>query len=96
MIEYAEFVDFYNASTVAEKKKIRALKAHHELLRRLESGGLTPDEERVVRQRLGLQGTAGEDAAAAKQQAAARQKVSEQKQMSAAASELERADATTR
>ena len=88
MIEYAEFVDFYNASTVAEKKKIRALKAHRELLRRLESGVLTPDEERVVRQRLGLQGAVQDDAAAAKQQAV-RQNLSGQKQMTAAASELD-------
>ncbi len=54
VIEFPEFVKFYNASTVAEQKKIRALRAHQELVRRLESGSLAPDEERLVRERLGL------------------------------------------
>lgn len=103
-IEFPEFVNFYNTSTVADKTKIRALRAHQELLRRLESGSLTPDEERLVRQRLclpassadstGLQGTAeeGKEAATVTQQSA--QKVSQQKQMATAANELDPDPAT--
>eukprot|EP01043_Picozoa_sp_COSAG02_P048017 COSAG02_NODE_4669_length_5113_cov_2.348424_2_plen_325_part_00 len=82
VIEFPEFVKFYNTSTVAEQKKIRALRAHQELIRRLESGSLAPDEERLVRERLSLpaspadsrgpQGTVDEEneTAAATQQAA--------------------------
>lgn len=53
-IEFPEFVEFYKASSAAEKKKIRGLRAQEELLRRLEGGELTLDEERIVRQRLSL------------------------------------------
>lgn len=81
-IEFSEFAKFYKTSTIAEKQKIRALRAHSELRRRLDNGELSPEEEVAVRQRLelpldpavslGLQGTPEEDAAAAKMQAVQR------------------------
>lgn len=80
VIEFPEFVEFYKASTAAEQKKIRALKAQEELLRRLNSGMLTADEERLVRQRLALPPPATEQVM---------QKVSEQKKMTVAANELD-------
>ena len=43
-IEFSEFAKFYKASTIAEKQKIRALRAHSELRRRLDNGELSPEE----------------------------------------------------
>ena len=53
-IEFPEFAAFYRSQDEQQKKKILALKAEAELLRRLESGLLTSAQEQLVRERLNL------------------------------------------
>ena len=53
-IEFPEFASFYRSQDEQQKKKILALKAEAELLRRLESGLLTSAQEQLVRKRLNL------------------------------------------
>ena len=54
LIEYKEFAAFYRSQDEQTRKKIVALKAEAELLRRLEGGALTDSEEEMVRARLSL------------------------------------------
>ena len=53
-IEFQEFAAFYRSQDDQQRKKILALKAEAELLRRLESGMLTSAQEQLVRERLNL------------------------------------------
>eukprot|EP01043_Picozoa_sp_COSAG02_P080152 COSAG02_NODE_18912_length_911_cov_0.657635_2_plen_99_part_00 len=53
-IEFEEFASFYRSQDDQQRKKILALKAEAELLRRLESGMLTSAQEQLVRERLNL------------------------------------------
>jgi Ca2+-binding EF-hand superfamily protein len=54
LIQFNEFLTWYNAQTAAEQKKIRALKVEAELRRRLASGELTPEQSKAARSRLVL------------------------------------------
>jgi Ca2+-binding EF-hand superfamily protein len=47
LIQFNEFLTWYNAQTAAEQKKIRALKVEAELRRRLASGELTPEQSKT-------------------------------------------------
>ena len=54
LMEFGEFAAFYRSQDDQQRKQILALKAEAELLRRLESGLLTPPQEELVRKRLKL------------------------------------------
>eukprot|EP01043_Picozoa_sp_COSAG02_P092603 COSAG02_NODE_29203_length_574_cov_0.764211_1_plen_136_part_01 len=53
-VEFSEFVAFYQSSSLAEQKQIRALNVEAELKRRLAEGLLSTEQQQAVRDKLGV------------------------------------------